>query len=538
MGVAINTYKVVDLFSGAGGLSLGFTQTGRFSIVAAAENNTNARKTYLRNHKHTRLYSDVRTIDYQELKDSFGQIDVVIGGPPCQGFSNANRQHTTIVSMNNHLVKEYVRAICELRPKAFVMENVAMLRSHLHRFIVDEADVSDARVMALDMQEDRIELLPASANFAEALEFAKDLQNVASFSWKEDFYKVINLLYRNRNNQPKFAKAIEKYKKALVSKLPLLKEKSSDNNSSFVQLWNASMATGILDYIENNGTDDFDALGRNIEKPLLLQRMLRRMKEISDNNIHVIRYELDRESVVAVVKSYAVLDYIRGVLENAPFNYHLQPKVLNALDYGAPQRRERFVIVGLSSEIPEKYEFPKATFTENYRTVYDAISDLQDIPVATEMTTKPVELPEYVNLSELGKQLRGKILYNHISTATRETAQMRFAALKEGQNFHDLDASLKTTYSNVERTQNTIYMRLRYHEPSGTVVNVRKSMWVHPKLNRAISIREAARLQTFPDTFVFEGTKDSQYQQVGNAVPPVLAKAIATSLIPILDNNC
>lgn len=145
-------YKVVDLFSGAGGLSLGFTQTGRFSVVAAAENNPNARKTYLRNQKTTRLYSDVRTIDYQELRESFGEIDVVIGGPPCQGFSNANRQHTTIVSMNNHLVKEYVRAICELRPKAFVMENVAMLRSHLHRFIVDESDLSDARVMALDIQ--------------------------------------------------------------------------------------------------------------------------------------------------------------------------------------------------------------------------------------------------------------------------------------------------------------------------------------------------------------------------------------------------
>lgn len=148
------------MFSGAGGLSFGFAQTGRFSIVAAAENNPNARKTYLMNHKNTRLYSDVKTINYQELLDSLGDIDVVIGGPPCQGFSNANRQHTTIVSMNNHLVKEYVRAICELKPKAFVMENVAMLKSNLHRFIVDEVDLLDKRVMSLDMQEDKIELLP------------------------------------------------------------------------------------------------------------------------------------------------------------------------------------------------------------------------------------------------------------------------------------------------------------------------------------------------------------------------------------------
>ena len=62
-------------------------------------------------------------------------------------------------------------------------------------------------------------------------------------------------------------------------------------------------------------------------------------------------------------------------------------------------------------------------------------------------------------------------------------------------------------------------------------------MWIHPKLNRAISIREAARLQTFPDNFVFEGTKDSQYQQVGNAVPPCLANAVAKSLLSLLDEE-
>lgn len=76
---------------------------------------------------------------------------------------------------------------------------------------------------------------------------------------------------------------------------------------------------------------------------------------------------------------------------------------------------------------------------------------------------------------------------------------------------------------------------LEYDEPSGTVVNVRKSMWIHPVKNRAISIREAARLQSFPDSFVFYGSKDKQYQQVGNAVPPIMAKAIAEKLATILD---
>ena len=68
-------------------------------------------------------------------------------------------------------------------------------------------------------------------------------------------------------------------------------------------------------------------------------------------------------------------------------------------------------------------------------------------------------------------------------------------------------------------------------------VNVRKSMWIHPVINRAVSVREAARLQTFPDSFRFYGNKDSQYQQVGNAVPPVLAKSIAEHLISYLERQ-
>lgn len=184
-------YKVIDLFAGAGGLSLGFMQTGRFEIVAAAENNPGARKTYKRNHKLARLYPDVRTIDYTELEESCGEIDVVIGGPPCQGFSNANRQHTTIISMNNRLVKEYVRAVRELEPKAFVMENVAMLKSNIHRFMVEEADINDPTIMKLPLTEDKIELLPKNIYFPNAVSFAKDISNIKTYLWDEKELKAI-----------------------------------------------------------------------------------------------------------------------------------------------------------------------------------------------------------------------------------------------------------------------------------------------------------------------------------------------------------
>lgn len=529
-------YKVIDLFSGAGGLSLGFKQTGQVKIIAAAENNLNARKTYKRNFKLARLYSDVRTIDYAELQDIVGPVDIVIGGPPCQGFSNANRQHTTVISMNNRLVKEYVRAICELNPKAFVMENVAMLRSQVHRFFLEKQDLDNERIMALPLSEDKIEILPKCVNFDNSIAFLETARAEMGYAWAESFYKVINILYRYRINSAKFDTSLEKYQKKLIAQLgEVLKITAESEKLNALQENDAKMAKAILQYIEKK--DNFDDTVLAISNSIMIQRAIMKIKELTDNDIHIFEYKEDNGSLVAVVKSYPVLDYIRAILENAPYNYTLSENTLNAIHYGAPQRRERFIIVGLKKEMNAKYIAPEIKFTEgNYRTVHDAIADIQNVIPVTEVTGDYIELEAHPNATGLEKELRGRALYNHIITATRETAMARFKALKAGENFHDLNPELKTTYSNAERTQNTIYMRLKYNEPSGTVVNVRKSMWIHPELDRAISIREAARLQTFPDSFIFEGTKDSQYQQVGNAVPPYLAKAIADSVISILNN--
>ena len=232
-------YKVIDLFAGAGGLSLGFMQTGRFEIVAAAENNPGARKTYKRNHKLARLYPDVRTIDYTELEESCGEIDVVIGGPPCQGFSNANRQHTTIISMNNRLVKEYVRAVRELEPKAFVMENVAMLKSNIHRFMVEEADINDPTIMKLPLTEDKIELLPKNIYFPNAVSFAKDISNIKTYLWDEKELKAITVLYRFRINKPKFASSVSRYRKYLTE---LLADIAASNDEDWVRTQERKMA--------------------------------------------------------------------------------------------------------------------------------------------------------------------------------------------------------------------------------------------------------------------------------------------------------
>lgn len=208
--------------------------------------------------------------------------------------------------------------------------------------------------------------------------------------------------------------------------------------------------------------------------------------------------------------------------------------------FGVPQERRRYIVVGIRKDIYDKkgikLTLPNGPVVDKVPTVGDAILDLVPYQVGYNPIYTPLPYKQQESLSDYAINMRrdSTSVKNHIATKTTEKAMERFKKIKQGKNFHSLDLEDKDTYSKPERTQNTIYLRLDPSKPSGTVVNVRKSMWIHPVLDRAITVREAARLQSFPDSFEFVGTKDSQYQQVGNAVPPLLAKGIAKQLLIFL----
>lgn len=521
-------YTVVDLFSGAGGLSLGFLQTQEFDIKVAFENNPNMQETYRHNHPYVDVQGDVCSADYEEIQKQYGTIDVVIGGPPCQGFSNANRQKNHVISQNNMLVKQYIRAIRELQPKAFVMENVSMLRSDVHRFYLDETDIKLIGQYDIPMTPKKLILLEKDFLFDGALEIVQDSSKISKYLWPEEEYAALNVIYKATKNSKKLVVALEKHKKVLLS---IAESRISEKTVGYIEQSDAVAFSAISRYYQGECT--LDSLQPAITPAIMIQRMLSRALEIFDNHLVVDSYSAEGH-LSAEIRSYAVFDYLQAILGAEPNNYAINANVLCAADYGAPQKRMRFVVMGIKKSLTDTVELPKGNFTEEtYRTVRDAISDLESVAPVTEVSDDiGTVLPEIDKISALGQQLRDTdCLYNHIITNTRKNAMERFKALKQGQNFHALEESLKTnTYTDVSRTQNTIYLRLDYDQPSGTVVNVRKSMWVHPVLDRAVSIREAARLQTFPDSFIFCGTKDKQYQQVGNAVPPIMAKAIAKQL--------
>ena len=529
-------YKVVDLFAGAGGLSLGFMQTQKYDIKVAFENSPYMQDTYRLNHPGVEVQGDVCTADYDAIKKKYGEIDVVIGGPPCQGFSNANRQKNHAISQNNMLVKQYIRAILELKPKAFVMENVSMLKSDVHRFYMEESDIETVERCGIPVKSTPLHMLDAEYVFDGALEIVKDQQKIQQYLWPEQHYFELNVIYKAAKNLDKMKSALEKHKKKLCAAAADY-AKSFDNNH--ISRVSADAFQAVLNYY--SGVLDASALKSKIEPAIMIQRMLSKAQEIYENHIVVDAYSVE-DGIAAVIRSFAVYDYLEKVLQAPENDYVLDKGVLCAADYGAPQKRMRFVVIGIKRSISPKVALPKGRFdADEYRTVRDAISDLEDVTPVFDLEDDKdgIRIERKENLNELASALRNaEVLRNHIVTKTTDIAMERFRALKQGQNFHALDESLKmNTYTDAARTQNTIYLRLNYDEPSGTVVNVRKSMWIHPTLDRAISVREAARLQTFPDSFVFCGSKDKQYQQVGNAVPPIMAKSIAKKLAKVLKDN-
>lgn len=528
-------YSVVDLFAGAGGLSLGFVQTGKYEIKVAFEREPHMQATYHRNHPNVELQGDVCGADYADIQRRHGAIDIVIGGPPCQGFSNANRQKNHAISQNNMLVKQYIRAIRELQPKAFVMENVSMLRSDVHRFYMEETDLDIVEEYQIPNKNTPLHLLSSEFVFDGALEIVQNLELLQQRLWPENHYRELNIIYKGEKNTDKMKKSLEKHRRKLTEIAQAYIEDDADN---YIAQKSREAFQAIMDYFD--GVLEADRIHTLIEPAIMIQRMLSKAKEIFDNHIHVDSYECtEKDGLLANIRSFAVFDYLKGILTSGEDGYAINSGVLCAADFGASQKRERFVVMGIKKSISAVVFLPSRKIKDgHYKTVHDAIYDLEDVPPVYDLADdeEGIPLEHKEQLSSVAQQLRDSdILKNHIITKTTDVAMARFKALHQGENFHSLEESLKTnTYTDVKRTQNTIYLRLNYNEPSGTVLNVRKSMWIHPTLDRAISIREAARLQTFPDSFVFCGSKDKQYQQVGNAVPPIMAKAIAKQLAATL----
>ena len=209
--------------------------------------------------------------------------------------------------------------------------------------------------------------------------------------------------------------------------------------------------------------------------------------------------------------------------------YSVNFSVLNAADYGVPQDRRRAVFIGKLGK--SKVALPAQC--ERHVTIADAIYDLPFIP-----SGKGNEESEYDKkpITDYQKAMRGSstVLHNHVATKHSPLALRRLAMIPKGAGKEILPAEERTksiysgTWSRMIEDSISVTITTRYDTPSS-------GRFTHPILDRCITTREAARLQSFPDSFIFYGPKTSQMKQVGNAVPPLLAKAIAEQIK--IDNN-
>lgn len=346
-------WKMIDLFAGVGGLSLGFEQCG-FEVVLANEYDQSIAQAYIKNRNNPNMIvADITKLPIHETFGKYrGMVDLVVGGPPCQGYSQKG-QRKTINDPRNFLFKYFVEVVKEVNPRYFVMENVP------------------------------------------------------------------NLL-------------------------------TSENG-----------------YFKNELTLMFTTLG-----------------------------------------------------------YTINAQVLCAADYGVPQNRNRAVIIG-KRETTEPVEMPAKSSV--HTSIWDAISDLSYLK-----SGEGTDISEYRNEpnSEYQKQMRigSSVLYNHIATNHSKIALERLALIppKGGKEYLPPEHLTKSIYSGtwerMDADDISVTITTRFDTPSS-------GKFTHPYLDRAITVREAARIQSFPDTFRFFGTKTSQMKQVGNAVPPMLSNAIAKAII-------
>lgn len=360
--MAESNYIGIDLFAGAGGLSSGLSQAG-FDMKLGIEIDPNSAITLKNNNPDMDVVvEDIRDIDPIKAIESIGlekkAIDIIAGGPPCQGFSQSNHRSRNLENPLNNLYLEFFRFVKILRPPVFLFENVAGLKTL------------------------------------------------------------------------------------------------------------------------NKGT---------------------------------------------------VLNDIINMGEK--LGYNIQWNVLNAIDFGVPQRRNRIIILGTKQKSNDLF----CTHDREAVTVKDALDDLPILENGNKIDEQNYSRSS--NLSNYQKLLRknnGDTVLNNLVTKNNDLVCKRYEYIPEGGNWKQIPLYLMSNYKNVNNCHSWIYYRLKWDESSVVISNYRKNMLIHPKQHRGLSVREAARLQSFPDHNVFYGPLASQQQQVANAVPPLMAEQIGKNIMQVL----
>jgi DNA (cytosine-5)-methyltransferase 1 len=324
-------------------------------------------------------------------------------------------------------------------------------------------------------------------------------------------------------------------------------EKDVSETSSEWLLDRLNLEPGELDFlIGGPPCQGFSSAGKNFwddSRNQLLKHYIRLLEEIQPKwflmeNVEGLLTAQESEYITEAAKKFVEAGYTIRIHK------------LYSHWYGLPQKRKRVFIVGNSGGV--NFEFPKPTHhgisaVSSPRSIMDAISDLP------EPATEGPESLEYPNQPENDYQqsLRGDALTEHYNSGVSDILQKRIEHLEPGQTMQDLPDELQ--HESFDRRSSrrvkdgtptekrggapSGLKRLEPDDPSLTITGGSQSEFIHPVQDRFLTLRECARIQSFPDWFEFEGTKTSKQQQIGNAIPPLIAEKLANHFGDVMGQN-
>lgn len=529
-------------------------------------------------------------------------IDVITGGPSCQSFSLSGRRRK--FDKRDNLFIHYLKVIRKLRPKYFVMENVkGILTKDKGKF--KTAVMNEIRSIIDENQVDNMlayfnGVLSRTANDLVRQCFIYKIRIEAVEDGEEDFFidkyfQIVESVYKQLTKPvtlkvSKGNKHITTIRHAL-SLLKLSSERQKLMNSILhlkaeADVDNDQLVDKFNKFLYAISDDD---LVETINRHLYWVEEFKDQPEIVERfKLLVNLYTLTLEEVFGELRRYAEDDNSLKDYEQIMNEIHLyrikKPLILNSSDYGVPQNRERVIFIGCRKDQPMITEIP-ATTEENKVTVYEALHDLDflnngesasdyseasDIDryaalnITRSIDGKPddngetysewsrqgrlghrftIKEPFYVrSLDNLENEIiEHACLFNHQTSKQSEEVLNRLAVIAEAGDYTDeVKKQLSDMGLNSDKRNYTV---LKPDGQSPTVVTLPDD-FIHYHSHRAPTVREMARLQSFDDSFVFQGKRTTggdkrksetpQYTMVGNAVPPLMAKAIANKILEVI----